>query len=777
MSKNQKPSPVADLVAEQSPAADVPREFGGHPWGADASRARPAAPEPEPPRPPEPTGLSDLLWTIVERRWTVVTIAGEVVAIALLYLFLATPVYRSDAVVQVEERAKGLAGLSDLSAMLGEKTPAETEIAIIHSRMALGKVVDELGLDREAVPKRFPLLGSAIARRYSGEGPAPAWLGLERYGWGGDRIDVERLDVAPALLDEPLTLTVLPGGRYRVEGPDGVGRVEGEVGKSPPSPEVQPKIQLFVSDLVARPGTQFRLTRRPRAEVVAFYQKELRIFEDGKKSGILVLSLDGPDPERTAAILNAIANAYVRQNVERKSAEASKALEFLESQLPVLKDNLAKAEAALNSFQVRKGTVDISKDTQSVLDRAVVIEKALSELEMQRTDLQQRFTSTHPTLTSLNEKVQKLRAERSAITLRMRDLPEAEIDSARLLRDLKVNNELYTLLLNKSQELRVVKSGTVGNVRILDEAVVTRKPQSPKPVLVLALSVVVGLAAGVAGAFVRKAFDHGLEDAEEIEAGTGLPVYAMVPHSQVHAELSRSLPRTGAQVGLIAAADPQDVAVESLRALRTSLQFALVEARNNVIAIGGPTPGVGKSFICANLAYLLASETNRVLLVDGDLRKGRLHRYFGFERRPGLFELLSGTVQHTTAIRATENQQLDILSTGSVPPNPAELLASQRFEQLIQWASSRYGYVVIDTPPVLAVADGAVVARLAGVNLLVLRAGQHSVREVSLALKRFAQAGAKVQGAVLNDVQVVRGRYGRHGRYHRYEYRSSKDDT
>jgi tyrosine-protein kinase Etk/Wzc len=739
--------------------------------------ARAGSPEPAPGGTAEGSPLLDLVWAVVERRWTVLLVAAQVVLLAVVYLFLATPSYRSDAVVQVEERARGLAGLSDLSAMLGEKSPAETEIAIIRSRMSLGRVVDDLGLDRSATPRRFPVIGGAIARRYRGERPAPAWFGLRSYGWGGDHIDLQRLDVPPRLMDEPLILTALHDNRFRVTSRDGTPVLEGEVGRAARGSLGPDKVEVYVADLVARPGTQFILERKRRSEVVASYQEQLKIFEDGKKSGILVLSLDGPDPVAISNILNAIANAYLRQNVERKSAEASNALEFLESQLPVVKENLAAAESALNAFQVGTGSVDISKATQTVLDRAVVIERTLSELEMQRSELLQRFTASHPSVAALNEKMAKLRSERNAINARMRDIPEAEIDSARLLRDVKVNNELYTLLLNKAQELRVVKSGTVGNVRILDEAVPARKPQRPQPLQVLVLAVALGLLAGVVAAVVRRAFDQGLADAEEVESRAGLAVYATIPHSARHVELEKTPSAAGSTARLLAAADPQDSAVEALRSLRTSLQFALLEAPNNVITVGGPTPGVGKSFVCANLAALLGNDTDRVLLVDADLRRGRIHRYFGMKRKPGLCDVLGGSVPLNAAVRPTDLPQLDVLSTGSIPPNPTELLSSHRFEQVVAWASARYRYVLIDTPPALAVTDPALVARIAGVNLLVLKAGRHPPRELALTVKRYVQAGATVQGAVLNDVREVRGRYGRHGRYQRYDYRSSRDES
>ncbi len=717
----------------------------------------------------EDATLASYLWTLLEGRWTVALIATAFVAAALAYLFVAVPIYRSAVTIQVEDKTKTLAGLEEISAMFGEKVPAETEIEILRSRTLIRGVVRDLGLDLQVSPRRFPVVGNNLAGRYRGRAPASAPIGLSRFGWGGERIQVRRLDVSDDLLDERLVLTALDGGRYRLADASGDLRIDGEVGKVGSVTDGQRRIELFVAELVARPGTQFKLTKRRRSDVIDQLIEELKVAEKGKKTGIIVMTLDGPDPVRTAAVLDAVSTSYLRQNVERKSAEAAKTLEFLESQLPILKSNLEAAQVSLNTFQVTRGTVDLSRETSSVLERSVEIEKALQDLELQRAELRQRFTENHPALTSLNEKAQKLRAERASLAAQMRGIPAAEGDSARLLRDVKSASELYTVLLNKAQELRVVKSGTIGNVRIIDQAVVADKPEYPKPRLVLLIAITLGLATGVAGVFLRKAFDQGAEDADEIEARVGLPVYVTVPHSDRQAVGSSGKARS-----VLAATDPADIAVENLRSLRTSLQFALVESRNSVVAISGPGLGVGKSFVCVNLAYILASPERRVLLVDCDLRRGRLHHYFNADRHPGVSDVISGTVEAAKAVHTTQNAHLDILSAGRIPPNPAELLASQAFEQLLTWASCRYGFVMIDTPPVLAVTDAAIVARLAGVNLLVLRAGQHPIREIVLTVKRLTHSGAKVQGTVLNDVPVVRGRYGKYGRYQSYEYRSNE---
>ena len=763
----------------------TPKNERAHLVEVDPSSKTPDRPRPEPMtrhdatpafEEQEPT-LGDYLSTLREYRSFIAIVASAVLGLGILYLFLAAPIYRSDVVVQVEEKSKGMAGLDDLSSMFSEKTPADTEIEIIRSRSLVGAVVDQLGLTVAARPRSFPIVGSAIARRHEAEeGVSSPVLGLSGYAWGGERITIGRLEVPGRLLDEELRLLVLEAGRFELRGPEQQLLASGEVGKAAGAGVGAARTELFVSELTARPGTQFRVSKRRRDDVIDDLQRELRISEKGKKTGIIIVALEGKDPVRTAAVLDAISTTYLRQNVERKSAEAAKTLEFLETQLPLLKSNLDSAESAFNKYQLKKGSVDLSAETQALLERTVEIEKALSEMDLQRTELRQKFTDSHRTLVALKQKGDQLRAERAAMNVRMKGLPEQELESARFTRDVKVANELYFLLLNKAQELRVMKSGTIGNVRILDSAVVPYEPASPKKLPVVALAAVLGLAAGVGLAFARKAIDQGVDDPEAIEAATGLSIYASVPHSDREAELARRR-RPGQSQQVLAAVDPQDLSIESLRSLRTSLQFALAQARNNVVSIGGPSPAVGKSFLSVNLAHVLASTGQRILLVDADLRRGHLHRYFGGERGPGVSELVSGQASVTDVTRRTEWENLEFVATGKRPPNPSELVGSQRFQAFLAEASGKYDLVIVDTPPILAVTDAALIGRHAGVNLLVLRSGRHPMREIAVALKRLAHSGVTVHGAVMNDVSASQGRYGSYGYHYHYEYRSDSKET
>jgi tyrosine-protein kinase Etk/Wzc len=729
---------------------------------------REGAPRLEPVEPPpqgegaEPS-LREYVDAVIEARWIVAGAATLALAVGAAAAFLAAPVYRSDALVQVEDKKGGGTFLADLSGAFGEASPAEAEIEVLRSRAMLGAVARELRLDIVAVPRRFPVVGAAFARRHAGPEVAGALLG-RAYGWGGERIRVERLDVPKALLGLPLTLVAGEAGRYAVLGADRQPLAEGEVGKAASGGG----IELFVSELRARPGLEFALARRRHDDVVAGLQRGVRVAEKGKKTGILQLTLEGPSPEGVAAILDALANAYVRQNVERRSAEAQKTLGFLQTQLPVLRGNLDAAEAELEGYHSRNGSVDVTLEAQAAVARAVEIEKAISELKVEQAALRERFTEAHPAFVAVAQKARQLEAERVSLEARLRKLPAAELESARRMRDVKVANELYLMVLNKAQELRVVKEGTIGNVRVLDAAVVPVFPVSPRKGRTLALALAAGLGLGVLAVFVRRAFAEGVEDPEALERGTGVAVNASVPHSVAQVEADRRTRRERGGTPLLAAAEPKDLAVESLRSLRTSLQFALVESRNAVVAVGGPAPGVGKSFVTANLAHLLGEAGKRVLAVDADLRRGQLHRYFGGERGVGLSDAIAG-VALDEAIRATPSANVSVLTTGTIPPNPAELLGSERFQRLLAELTARYDVVLIDTPPVLAVTDAALVARHAGVNLLVVRAGRHPLREVVAALRALGRSGVRVQGMVMNDVKLDRG-LGRRNAYH-YQYK------
>ena len=742
-----------------------------------------------------PTGLfddgdeidfRDLFGIVIAGRWLLISVAAVVLLMGALYAWVAPRIYAADGLIQVETQRAGLSpALAEMSELMGGETPVTAEIEIIRSRMVLGKVVDELNLSLVATPAYFPLIGSSLARRDSTgkDDVASAWFGLRRYAWGGESIRVTDFAVPSSFIGNSFILRAKETGQFDLLDPKGRPLASGRVGERLAFQLGGEYGGIFVQELTAAAGTEFDVVRRHRAEVIHGLEQRFGVSERGKQSGILEISLEGADRKLTAETLNKIAEVYLRQNVERKSAEAQQTLGFLNEQLPKLRKNVEEAESAINAYRLRQGSADLTKETDLILQQAVTLEQSRLELEQRREEALRRFTQNHPVVEAMNAQLAQLTAERQGIEAKVKNLPETQQELLRLSRDLEVNSALYVSLLNSAQELEVVKAGTVGNVRIIDAAVVPSEPAKPKIALVLALSLVLGLMAGVAAVFVRRALHSGVEDPAEVENKLGIATYSVVPYSDSQRRIARLLKAGRADANrLLALVDPNGNAIEALRSLRTSLHFGQLEAKNNILMLTGPSPGLGKSFISANLGAVLAASGKKVVVVDADLRRGHLHEYFNVPRTPGITDYISGTAAVADIIHSSQVDGLHFVSTGTVPPNPAELLLSDSVGELLTFLSQRYDTVILDTPPVLAVTDAAILGRFAGTTLLVLKAGEHSLRMIEDSLKRLRSAGIPVRGTIFNQVGVTgTGRYsykyGYNYGYYNYNYQPKVNQT
>lgn len=354
--------------------------------------------------------------------------------------------------------------------------------------------------------------------------------------------------------------------------------------------------------------------------------------------------------------------------------------------------------------------------------------------------------------------------------------PTTQQELLSLTRDLKVSTEIYTLLLNKYQELDVMRAGTVGNVRLIDTADVDlRSPVRPQKALIIVIATLLGAFVAIALVMFRKALNRGVTNPNDLEK-LGLPVYAAIPFSTIQKELDQKTFRKDRVGGarLLAMTHPSDPAIEGLRSLRTSLHFAMLEAANNRLMISGPSPQVGKTFVSANLAAVVAHSGQRVLLVDVDMRKGYLHKVFGVSVENGLSDVLAKNCELTAAIHHTAVDNLHFLGRGQVPPNPSELLMHANFSAFLEQVSALYDLVILDTPPFLAVTDATIVGRQSGTNLIVARFEVNSVREVELTMRRYQQSGIELKGAIFNGIEKrssAKYGYGAYS-YYNYDYKS-----
>ncbi|MGL0818271.1 polysaccharide biosynthesis tyrosine autokinase [Vibrio vulnificus] len=702
--------------------------------------------------------LGKLLGILLDAKWIILVTTFFFAVGGVAVALLSTPIYKADALLQIEEKSKGGIGSlvgGDMGELFSQESSATTEIEIIKSRMILGDTVDKFNLTTVAEPKYLPVIGK----------------GLARIAGKVNQIEVSRYTVPEYAQEMKHTLVVLDAEKktYQlVRGDEQVvlQGVAGELAKND-------GYELFVTELRSHNEQEFVIGQRSRLEAIEWLKQNLAISERGKQTGILQLSFEGESRKQISELLNHISQTYFLQNVERNSAEAEKSLTFLKGHLPDIKTSLTTAEDTLNRFRQDNESIDLGLEAKSTLDVMVKLEAQLNELTFKESEISQRFTKDHPAYRSLLDKRETLLKERERLNQQVQKLPKTQREVLRMTRDVEVNQQIYIQLLNKVQELSIIKAGTVGNVRILDEAQSYAKPVKPKKPLIVVLATLLGGMLSVALVLVKAALHRGVENPDEIEQ-IGLSVYASVPKSNLQLELANKLARKkrNTDLTLLTESNPADLSIEALRGLRTSLHFAMMEAKNNVLMISGPAPGIGKSFVSTNFAAVAAKTGQKVLLIDADMRKGYLQQCFGLNWENGLSDLLSGKVTRDVAVQSAKVENLDIITRGQVPPNPSELLMHPRFKELVDWASENYDLVIIDTPPVLAVTDPSIVGAIAGTTLMVARFGQNTVKEIDVARSRFEQAGIEVKGVILNAIEKKASSSYGYG-YYNYSYGNS----
>ncbi|HHX8563754.1 polysaccharide biosynthesis tyrosine autokinase [Vibrio sp. RM-44-3] len=703
--------------------------------------------------------LGKLFGIILDAKWLILCTVVLFSIIGVGVAILSTPIYKADALIQIESKSSGgiSAMVGDMGELFSAESSATTEIEIIKSRMILGGTVDKFNLTTVVSPNYMPIIGKGLARLQ------------------GEQISlsVSRFNTPSYAVGIPLTLEVIDSEKqtFRLIEDDNNVILEGKVG------ELIEKngYQFLATEMIAQDGASFTVSKVSKLDAINALQQNLSISERGKQTGIISLSFSGEDRAKIQAILNDISQNYFLQNVQRNSAEAEQSLEFLKGHLPDIKTKLTASEDVLNRFRQENESIDLGLEAQSTLKVMVELEAQLNELTFKESEISQRFTQDHPAYKSLLDKRETLLKEKERLNKQVQKLPKTQREVLRMTRDVEVNQQIYIQLLNKVQELNIIKAGTVGNVRILDNAQSFSKPIKPKKALIVVLATLLGGMAGVAFVLIRAAFHRGVETPDQIEQ-IGMPVYASVPKSIQQLEFANKLKRnkgSNDELVLLAEANPADLSIEALRSLRTSLHFAMMEAKNNVLMISGPAPSIGKTFVSTNFAAVAAKTGQKVLLIDADMRKGYLQQCFGLRWDNGLSDYLSGKTSHSNIIKSTSIDNLDVVTRGQVPPNPSELLMHPRFKSFVDEMSAQYDLVIIDTPPVLAVTDPSIVGAIAGTTLMVARFDQTTLKEIEVAQGRFEQSGVEVKGVILNAVEKkASNSYGYGYGYYNYAYKS-----
>ncbi|GJK61831.1 tyrosine protein kinase [Klebsiella pneumoniae] len=697
--------------------------------------------------------LGRLIGEIIDHRKLIVSITAFFTLLALVYVVFSTPIYQADALIQVEQK-QGNAILNNLSQMLPDSQPQSApEIALIQSRMILGKTVDDLNLQTIIKKSYFPIFGRGFARLLGENEGSLSISRLYVHNVGNDSVK--------------LKLTVRDGKHYEIDFNN--KKIDGYVGQLYENDD----FSIKVDKMDAKPGSEYNIYYESRLKAISDLQNTLSVADQGKDTGMLTISLTGEDPSIIERIVESISDNYLAQNIARQAAQDAKSLEFLNKQLPQVRSDLDIAEDKLNQYRRKNDSVDLSLEAKSVLDQIVNVDNQLNELTFRESEISQLYTKEHPTYKALMEKRKTLQEEKAKLNKKVSTMPETQQEILRLSRDVESGRAVYMQLLNRQQELSIAKSSAIGNVRIIDNAVTQPKPVKPKKVLIVLLGFVFGGVISICIVLLRVFLRRGIESPEQLEE-LGINVYASVPVAEI---ISKTASKKGTftkkqndfDKGLLALVNPTDLAIEAIRGLRTSLHFAMMESRNNILMISGASPNAGKTFISSNLAAVISQSGKKVLFIDTDMRKGYAHKLFNVQPENGLSDYLSKRIELEKVIKQTSIAGLEFISRGMIPPNPAELLMHQRMGEFLNWANEHYDMVILDTPPILAVTDAAVIGNYAGTTLLVARFELNTTKEMTIAFKRFDQSGINVKGCILNGIVKKASSYYGYG-YHHYGY-------
>lgn len=715
--------------------------------------------------------LKELFFSLIA-QWKLITICILLSLIAaLLYLRITPDTYNVDALVQVEDsKGASAALLGDLSNMIEQKSPAQAEIEILKSRLVLGSVINQLNLDLVISGTEDSIWNRLLKNHnYDIQYSTKSVLFKDNQ----QSFDVRQFDIPNYFKNKNLLLS-FDDNKYNLTDAE-----TNEIIFTAPlnqTSQIQSRYGLWKVAIYSKDplDSTYNIKKLTLPAAVQRILNNYSVAEKGKMTGVLGLNYQGQDKQHITQVLNAILTAYSQQNIERRSAESAQTLKFLDEQLPELSQQLDQVEREFNQFRQQYNTVDLTKESELYLTQSIALETQKAELELKVAEASARYTEEHPVMEQMNAQLGAINSKIAALGNTLKQLPDLQRRYLQLYREVEVKQQLYTGLLNTSQQLRIAKAGEIGNVRIVDTAVEPIEPIKPKKLQIIILSIFLGGFLGTLLALLRNMMRSGIKDSAQIERELDLPVYATVPRSPIQ-ESRVNLLKKKKSIPILAVKDSSDIAIESLRSMRTAIHFALSNAKNNIIALSGPAPEIGKSFITTNLATILAQGGSRVLVIDGDLRRGYLNKYFNKEVQPGLSELLNHQNSYEDVVQNSQVDNLFFVTRGKSPVNPSELLSTDKFKVFLDQASASFDYVLIDTPPVLAVTDGIIIAQYAGVNLLIARHGKTQIKELEITVTRFEQANVKVNGVILNDVQKGPGNGYGYGYNYAYAYKASKD--
>ncbi len=541
--------------------------------------------------------------------------------------------------------------------------------------------------------------------------------------------------------------------------------------------------------------------------------KNLKVKQASPKASIIVISFEDNIAKRAQEYVNALAEAYIKQSIERKTKEATKRISFIDKQLKIITKNLKESEDKLEDYKKRSNIINLSTKAKSAIEQSAKLETQLTKISLEREVVQtlynqvksgkglesisivgmgqdgnslismvqqlqnaivkkrmllQEYTNAHPDVIKVTSQIielkrsilrsikntLKLLKEREAYAkeelrkqnMQISKLPKSEKVLTNLKRRFLVNEKIYSYLLEKRSESSIIKASTISSNRIIDRAEVPDKPVKPKKKLIVIGGATVGLILGIVLAFFKSLTNDKIESKEDIEKLTSVPIVGTITHTEYKSDT------------VAVANSPKSAIAESFRSLRTNLQF-MVREDKKTISISSTISGEGKTFTAVNLATIISMTGQNTIIINVDMRKPTLYKKFGLKNSKGMSTYLSGKSLLYEVIQQTEYENLDVITSGPIPPNPSELINSKAFKELMTRLQDVYEVIILDTPPIGLVSDARVVMDLCDINLYVVR--ENYSKKVFLEnLESLKEEQIKGLGIVYNDIKLTKGGYG-----------------
>lgn len=743
---------------------------------------------------------NDLLGVIfvLLRGWKIIVLFAILgLIIGILYARYENPTFKSDALIQIDETSQNVSGLgSNIAELLPpDDSTVQAQIELIRSRMVLEPVVDLLHLGIRLNDPAVSQIDRIINNQTNVQMNTAEGVVLET---SNGQVQVDQFNVSQDYLDKPFMLSRTDTGFILSIGSE---QFKGQLNKAHRFKGDSGLIEITVMDLPTG-DYPITITKQSLQITTDSINSALSVVEKGTKTGIIELSLSGLNQEQASLTLEQVVLSYIAQNQSRSSEQTINTIEFMEEQIPKLKQELEASEAIFNKFRENSGTIDVAQEASILLSENAGIDTQIGELKLRKAELTTYYTNEHPLVIQINDQLRVLNARKQEIDNTINELPEVQREFLTLSEDVNINREIYLTILKNYEQLKIVKAGEVSDARIIDLPINTYRTITPKKQLIMLLSTLSGALVGALLVFIMNLLRNVVKDPERIESKTGVPVIATIPRSTVLSRLStnkQSAPR------MLAHIDNSSLSYEAIKSLRTSLILSTPTAvadsqEAKLFLVTGESPGVGKSFISANLAEVFAQLNKKVLVIDADMRMGELHKIFGLSQYEGLADYLSldestesssgpnnssaaqirkevGVKHHSdfaleNFIHPSGMEHIDFIPRGKHPNNPASLLISDKFDALLTALKSQYDYIIIDSPPVLAASDAMVIAQHADQVLMVTRYDNSMERQLTYAVKQMYKSDIQVDGIILNDVK--QGLMSKYSYHYSYAYGNNK---